>query len=436
MRPTRKAVLLMAAGIPLSVVLILIQPGLWFYDLAATITATVFCALDAVLAAPVRALRLGAQAPNTLHIGEEDRLRLRIGLTSGPRRSPLAITCDVNGILPPAPRLETVVGPGFETEAELPLRPLRRGTAGISRVWLRWPGPLGLVAVTHVRPLNIKLSVVPNIRAVRAAAIEFQAHDAMFGIKVDRHLGDGTEFDALREYVPGLDRRSIDWKHSARHRKLLSKEFRAERNHQIVLAFDTGQLMAEPLGGIPRLDHAVTAGLHLGYLSSRSEDYVGLFGFDSRVRHYLRPTAGTSGFLALRRASAALEYRPDETNFTLGLTDLTVRLNRRSLIVLFTEFIDTITAELMLENVARLASRHMVIFVVFADRDLAGLIEARPSNMEQIANSVVAGDFIRERAIVLERLNRLGVLCIEAAPDAVSAQLINAYLDIKNREMI
>ena len=76
-------------------------------------------------------------------------------------------------------------------------------------------------------------------------------NDAFFGSKVQRQQGDGSEFDALRDYAPGMDPRSIDWKHSARHRSLLSKEFQTERNHQIVLAFDTGQLMSEHLGAIP-----------------------------------------------------------------------------------------------------------------------------------------------------------------------------------------
>ena len=71
------------------------------------------------------------------------------------------------------------------------------------------------------------------------------------GLKVERYLGDGSEFESLREYVPGLDHRAIDWKASARHRKLLCQEFRAERNHQVVLAIDAGQLMSEPLGRHP-----------------------------------------------------------------------------------------------------------------------------------------------------------------------------------------
>jgi len=140
MRPSRKAVLLMAAGVPVSVALILIQPGLWYYGIAATFTVTVFLLLDAALAASPRALELGAHAPDTLYIGEDNELRLNIDLRSGPRNLPLAIACDVNELLAPVPRFDTAFGAQAGTEVTLPLTPRRRGTAEILRAWLRWPG--------------------------------------------------------------------------------------------------------------------------------------------------------------------------------------------------------------------------------------------------------------------------------------------------------
>ncbi len=97
-------------------------------------------------------------------------------------------------------------------------------------LWLRWIGPYGLMRIQTKEPLDARLKVVPNIRAVRAAAIALMRQDASFGIKDQRQLGDGSEFDALRDYQPGFDRRAIDWKHSARHRRLVCKEFRSERN--------------------------------------------------------------------------------------------------------------------------------------------------------------------------------------------------------------
>jgi uncharacterized protein (DUF58 family) len=267
-------------------------------------------------------------------------------------------------------------------------------------------------------------------------AVRLNTRDALFGSKAVLQLGDGSEFDALRDYAPGLDRRTIDWKHSARHRRLVSKEFRAERNHQIVLAFDTGYLMREPLAGIPKLDHAINAGLVLAYASLKSGDRVGLFGFDAKPRRYAAPLGGPRQFARLQREAAGLDYSAEEANFTLALADLAGRLSRRSLIVLTTEFIDTVTAELMLENVARLASRHLVLFVTLQDPDLPAIIDAPPRSFAGLARSVVADELRRDRLVVFERLRRLGVQCLEAPHNAIGIELINRYLAIKQRESI
>ncbi len=195
-----------------------------------------------------------------------------------------------------------------------------------------------------------KIAVVPNTLARRGEDLALYFRDALFGAKMQRGWGEGSEFEALREYSPGLDPRYIDWKHSARHREMLVREFRAERNHPIVLAFDTGHLMREPVDDIPRLDHALGSGLLLARVALGAGDLVGLYSFDSRMRYYAPPVRGTQTFRRLQEATAQLHYSAEETNFTLGMAELQARMPRRSLIVLFTDFVDTITAELLLEE--------------------------------------------------------------------------------------
>ncbi len=116
------------------------------------------------------------------------------------------------------------------------------------------------------------------------------------------------------------------------------------------------------------------------------------------------------------------------------------QLRRRSLIVLITDFIDTVTAELMVENLGRLSARHLVLFVTLQDPEIRAIVDAgpdaTPGSMQTVARSVVAEEFRRERLIVLERLRRLGVQCLEAPYNRIGTDLINRYLAIKQREMI
>ena len=436
MRPTIRAVVLFAAGIPLSLAIVLFDQDLWPVALAYLGFAVMLTGLDAVLAVPPRALAVHAKPPPILYIGDGDDLEVFVVLARGRPETRLRIVCDVNPFLAVPPAVSARIVPDARTRVPIRLIPLRRGTAVVERLWLHWLGPFGLVRCLRIETVEVSVPVTPNVRAVRAAALRFWAWDALFGIKTQNQQGDGTEFNALREYVPGYDHRAIDWKHSARHRKLVCKEFQTERNHQIVLAFDTGHLMSEPLDGIPKLDHAINSALLIAYMSLRGGDRIGVYGFDSTVRHYSAPVDGTPSFTRLQRASAELDYHFEETNFTLGLADLAGRLNRRSLIILQTEFVDTVTAELMVENLGRLAARHLVLFVTLRDPILHTISEAAPNSMLDMTRSVIADNFLHERLIVFQRLRRMGIHCLESPSHTIGIDLLNRYLDIKRQELI
>src|SRR5262249_9378132 len=154
----------------------------------------------------------------------------------------------------------------------------RRGKAEVEAAWLRVAGPLGLMERTLKLPVQGAINAVPNIEGARGAALQLSSRSEIrAGLKIEKFQGDGSEFDSLKEFHQGSDQRAIDWKASARHKKLLARHFRAERNHQIVFAVDTGRLMAEPChdgsssarADLPRLDHAISALLTLAYVSAR-----------------------------------------------------------------------------------------------------------------------------------------------------------------------
>jgi uncharacterized protein (DUF58 family) len=194
--------------------------------------------------------------------------------------------------------------------------------------------------------------------------------------------------------------------------------------------------MREPIEGIPRLDHAINAGLLLAWISLQGGDLVGTYGFDAAVRHYRGPVRGIANFSRVQQAAAELAYRQEETNFTLGLAGLSARLKRRALIVLFTDFVDTVTAELLIESVERMASRHVVVFVTLRDSLLQKTVDAAPADFERVAEAVIAHDFLRDRSIVFERLDRMGVHCLDVPSRGLSVNLINRYLLIKQRGLI
>ena len=433
--PTPRAVALAAALFPLALLPALVHPRLVGAWLVAAALVAAALGLDAILSLPPARLAVEVSSPESLAVGERGAAVLSLRAPRAVRD--LEVVVDLHANLAPQPPQALRLAPGTEARAEVTLLARRRGRVTLDEAWFRWSGPLGLARRRRRVPLGRTVSVVPNLKPVRAAALRFfGSREITSGVQVERFVGDGSEFEALVEYVPGLDHRAISWKASARHRKLLCQEFHAERNHQVVLALDTGHLMSEPLLGVPRLDHAITSALLLAYVSLRLGDRVGLYGFDAVGRAWAEPQGGLGSFPRLKALSAQLDYSTAETNFTLGLTDLSMRLRRRSLVVVFTEFVDTVTAELMIENLSRLARRQLVLFVALRDPALDGAALARPRRLGDVYRSVVASDFVRERERVIARLRRFGVQCVDAAPAQVSARLVNRYLDIKRREMV
>ena len=233
-----------------------------------------------------------------------------------------------------------------------------------------------------------------------------------------------------------MDRRAIDWKQSARHAALLARDSRIERNNQIVLAIDAGRAMAEPVAGVARLDRAVSAALLAAYVALKLEDRVGLYAYAEQPIGASAITGGIGAFPAMQRLAAGIDYSARETNHALGLTRLAQSLDRRTLIILFTEFSDPASAELMLRAAGILLARHLLLFVVHRDEELETLAAAVPDTAEDVTRAVAAAALLRERAIVAARLRRMGVHVVEARHDAAGSALVDAYLGLKRRGVL
>jgi hypothetical protein len=130
-------------------------------------------------------------------------------------------------------------------------------------------------------------------------------------VKENRAIGEGSEFHQLRDFVPGMDVKTIDWKRSARRRALVAKEQRAERNHHVIVALDNGYLMREEIAGLPKIDHAITAALATAWAAAIGGDLVGFYSYDVRPRDFAarNPAAWPSRGCALDRRHGICQPR-------------------------------------------------------------------------------------------------------------------------------
>ncbi len=422
--PSGRAVVLAVAGTIPALAVALAVPQYWYAGLAFVVLILALTLTDALGTPAVNLLEVSLDAPAAAFVGQEVTLNIaaRVGGTS---RFEAVIEHDTR-----------LVGTHGATTLTKTYTAVRRGSAVIEALWLRWPGLFGLVWRQRRVALDRRIAVLPDVRPVRAEALRLFRRDASIGEIVQVDKGAGGEFQALAEFRSGMDRRTIDWKASARHGGLIAKEYRTERNNDIVFAIDSGRLMCEPVDGVPRIDRAISAALTAAFVALKLGDKVSLFGFDARPRISSGAVSGIGSFGTFQRLAADLDYSNEETNFTLALTTLGAQLKRRSLVLVFTDFVDPTSADLMLKTVGRLAERHLVLFVLMQDVELAALADADPVHADDVSRAVIAAAMLRERRIVVARLQRLGVHIVEASYDRLGPELVNAYLGLKRRNLL
>jgi uncharacterized protein (DUF58 family) len=443
MAPTARGIALVAAGAPLALLVALVRPELWFVALLWAGGAMLLMLVDALQGPAPGRVRCTVDAPRAVGIG--DPFTLSISVTTGGRGFPhgAAIALAVDERLAPSGRIDAPLHlrDDGSVGADIPVTADRRGLARVDAAWIGWRGPLGLARVQQHVLLDRTIAVAPSIRAAQDEGVRLFARDAQIGQRLTARLGEGSEFESLVRFMPGLDRRAIDWKQSARHTDLLAKQFEMERDNRIMLVIDAGRTMSDPMatrdGAVaPRVDRAVSAALALAYVGLRLEDRVSLSSIAARPRVSTREYQRLSDFAALRRAAADIDYAAEESNYTLGLASVGAALKRRSMIVLFTEFSDATSAELMLGAAQRLVGKHLLVIVVMADPELEHLAADVPDSAQAMAGATIAADLLRDRRVVVTRLRRMGAHVVEAPAEGLSASLIAAYVDIKRKGMI
>ena len=431
--PTRSAVIATAAGAPVALAVAAVAPGRWFLALAWPLAVIVLCLVDALRArGPGRAR---VDFPGHAYVGETLDCTVTVAVESHPRSAQFALQ------ISPLVAVEDDGRARIRLEAGrgavlLPLEMIRRGFARFERLWLRWTGPLGLAWKQDVVAVDGAFPILPDIRPVheRSAAI-FQRH-ALEGMITQLTRGEGSDFDALTEFRPGMDRRTIDWKQSARHMKLLAKNYRSERNNQIVFAVDSGRQMCEPVAGLPRVDRCVSAMLLTAWVALKLGDRVSIHAFDSRPRLSSGLVSGSGAFTELERIAAQIDYSGDETNYTFALTTLSAKLTRRSMIILFTELTDSISADFLLRALRRMVQKHLLLVVVLRDQELESIVEREPQTPDDVTRAITAATLLKERRVVISGIQHLGVHVIESEYDRVNERLVQGYLDLKRRNLL
>ncbi|MES9524654.1 DUF58 domain-containing protein [Streptomyces capoamus] len=428
---TGRAALLAALGsIPVGI----LEPG-WTGMLAVNGPLALACACDYALAAPVRRLLLDRSGDTSTRLG--DTADVTLTLTNPSRR---LLRAQVRDAWPPSswqPGTETeasrhrlTVPAGERRRVTTRLRPTRRGDRRSDRVTIRSYGPLGLFSRqgTHKVPWTVR--VLPPFTSRKHLPSKLARLRELDGRTSVLTRGEGTEFDSLREYIPGDDTRSIDWRATARQSAVAVRTWRPERDRHILLVLDTGRTSAGRVGDAPRLDASMDAALLLAALASRAGDRVALLAYDRRVRALVQGRSAGDVLPSLVTAMATLEPELLETD-ARGLTAAALRTApRRSLIVLLTTLDSAPVEQGLLPVLPQLTQRHTVLVASVADPHIARMAKSR-GTAEAVYEAAAAAQAQSERRRTADQLRRHGVTVVDASPEDLAPTLADAYLALK-----
>ena len=383
-------------------------------------------ALDAERLPPDRVSVL-LKHPVVLLIRNRSRLTLRVRARDSTPETFQTETEELSG---------TVPGSG-QARWQYEVKPLTRGNFGWGAIHLRYRSLLGLWDMQKEVPAPGHSRVYPNLTLLQHYHLLARANRLeTLGIRKVRTRGSAWEFESLRDYSQGDDVRLIDWKATARRRKMIVRNQEAERNQTVLLLVDSGRLMNAEVEGVAKLDHAVNTALTLAHVALARGDRVGLCSFSHTVHAWVAPRAHRAQMRLLTDALYDLRGDYTETDHGRCLRLLATRHSKRALLVVLTDFVDAETASEMIAHLQLAARRHLVLFAAFKDPLLERAARVHPTRPFEGFRKAAAVELLRERRAVLERLRQMGAHVLDADPGAVTAPLINRYLEIALRGLL
>ncbi len=312
--------------------------------------------------------------------------------------------------------------------------PSKRGKFSFGDVHLRVRGPFGFVWHERTVPAAVAVSVFPDMRGASRLLLSDAALDFVnLGLRQLRRDGRGSEFARLRDYAQGDSARDVDWKATARRGRPVTRVMESERSQTVLIGVDAGRSMAARVDGLTKLDHAVNAALFLAFVAVRNGDKVGLVVFADGIKTYLAPANGRLQYRKIVDALYTAKPHLTYVDYLALFKELNLRLMKRSLLCVFTDFIDEDQAQTMVDPMRRLAKRHVPLCLSVKDAALVELLQTTPKDPELAYQHAVASELLLEREAMKRKVGRDGVTVIDVDADQLSLAAVNQYLEIKAR---
>ncbi len=410
-----------------------------FTILAAASAALLLAGLlaDALAGPASAAIEIEREQPEPFALRTKAELRYRIRNRSNVTIRATLIESDCRLLRYTEDEVVASVAPHSETRARRSVIPIARGAASLGTIYAAIENPFGLLRRNLRFAVPQQIRVYPDLSAVeRYGALRVRNRLIEAGLRRMRLRGTGTELENLREWTPGDQFRSIEWKATARRGRLMVAEYEVERSQNVMIVLDAGRLMTPRVDEQRKFDYAVTAALSVASIASLANDKIGLVAFAGEILRAHAPRSSGRSLAMIANQVHDLEPRFEESDYAHAFAYVRSHVNKRSLIVFFTDMVDPVAQSTVLAQIGTLAKRHLVVCVFMNDRAIDRVLQTEPRSASDVYATSVALELRAERRAAAAILERLGVQVIDVPARELTTALIDRYLLVKQRGLL
>lgn len=400
----------------------------WSWSVAGAVLGLVFV-VDAWRLRRRAVPDVARRLPDALPLGVEREVELQIDAGAA------ALRLDVHDLHPgawPATGLPRTLDVEPDTSATFAytLKPIERGDHAFEGVHVRMHSPWRLWRRLVVASAPRSVRVFPNFAPLtRLALLSAEQASRLVGAHLKRRRGEGTDFHQMRDYRVGDSLRSVDWKATARMRRLISREYQDERNQQLIVVMDTGRRMLARDGEFTHFDRVLDAALVVSYVALRQGDAVGLLATGGDQR-FVAPQRGLGAIDTLLQATYDLQPRPVATDYLAAASELALRQARRGLVMIATNIRDEDIDDL-LGAVRMLQKRHRVVVASLREEALDDAVEDAGDDLPAALRAASAARYLEQRAAAHDALRTHRVQVLDVTCAQLPGALVERYLAIK-----
>lgn len=317
------------------------------------------------------------------------------------------------------------------------LRPVKRGEYSFGALNVYVSTIVGLIDRRIRFSEDVIVPVYPSyiqMRKYELLAISNKLTEA--GIKKIRRIGHNLEFELIKEYVPGDDFRTINWKATARRSSIMVNHYQDERSQQVYCLIDKGRVMQMPFNGLSLLDYAINASLVISNIAIKKSDRAGLITFQEKINATLPASKRNHQMAQLMEVLYNQKTAYRESDFSVLYSHVRRKITQRSLLLLFTNFESIYGMQRQLPYLKSLSRQHLVVVIFFENTEMTRLIQKPADDLKEIYYKAVAEKFTNEKKLIVKELHKHGIQTLLTSPEHLTVSTINKYLELKARGMI